>query len=93
MFLSNSAEIASLPRFSVILSVREKPNSDQFEASNVETYIYAYVDLVKTGDGSKVVMVVHISPSKDDVGETICSLGFAKRARLIESCRELSEVR
>lgn len=43
------------------------------------------------GDGSKVVMVVHISPSKDDVGETICSLGFAKRARLIESCRELSE--
>jgi kinesin family protein C2/C3 len=38
-------------------------------------------------------MVVHISPSNDDVGETICSLGFAKRARLIESCRELSEVR
>uniref|UniRef100_A0ACD5WYZ2 Uncharacterized protein n=1 Tax=Avena sativa TaxID=4498 RepID=A0ACD5WYZ2_AVESA len=43
------------------------------------------------GDGSKVLMVVHISPSKDDVGETICSLGFAKRARLIESCREISE--
>ncbi|VAH21482.1 unnamed protein product [Triticum turgidum subsp. durum] len=43
------------------------------------------------GDGSKVVMVVHISPSKDDVGETICSLGFAKRAMLIESSRELSE--
>jgi hypothetical protein len=38
-------------------------------------------------------MVVHISPSKDDVGETICSLGFAKRARLIESCKGLSEVR
>ncbi|KAM3405518.1 hypothetical protein ACQJBY_008174 [Aegilops geniculata] len=43
------------------------------------------------GDGSKVVMVVHISPSEDDVGETICSLGFAKRAMLIESSRELSE--
>ncbi|KAM0833612.1 hypothetical protein ACQ4PT_064144 [Festuca glaucescens] len=43
------------------------------------------------GGCSKVLMVVHISPSKDDVGETICSLGFAKRARLIESCRELSE--
>ncbi|XP_020165573.1 kinesin-like protein KIN-14O isoform X1 [Aegilops tauschii subsp. strangulata] len=43
------------------------------------------------GDGSKVVMVVHISPSKDDVGETICSLGFAKRAMLTESGRELSE--
>lgn len=43
------------------------------------------------GDGSKVLMVVHISPCKDDVGETICSLGFAKRARLIESSRELSE--
>jgi kinesin family protein C2/C3 len=49
-------------------------------------------NLLKTGDGSKVLMVVHISPSKDDVGETICSLGFAKRARLIESCKGLSEV-
>ncbi|EAZ06165.1 hypothetical protein OsI_28400 [Oryza sativa Indica Group] len=44
-----------------------------------------------TGDGSKVLMVVHISPSDDDIGETVCSLSFAKRARSIESSKELSE--
>ncbi|WVZ50096.1 hypothetical protein U9M48_001384 [Paspalum notatum var. saurae] len=43
------------------------------------------------GDGSKVLMVVHISPSEDDVGETVCSLSFAKRARSIESNREIPE--
>ncbi|XP_006663079.1 kinesin-like protein KIN-14O [Oryza brachyantha] len=43
------------------------------------------------GDGSKVLMVVHISPSDDDIGETVCSLSFAKRARSIESSKELSE--
>nr|CAB3492138.1 unnamed protein product [Digitaria exilis] len=44
------------------------------------------------GDGSKVLMVVHISPSEDDVGETVCSLSFAKRARSIESNRDIPEV-
>ncbi|KAL9450702.1 hypothetical protein AB3S75_012436 [Citrus x aurantiifolia] len=43
------------------------------------------------GDGSKVLMLVHASPCEEDVGETICSLSFAKRARGIESNRELSE--
>ncbi|XP_062183503.1 kinesin-like protein KIN-14O [Phragmites australis] len=43
------------------------------------------------GDGSKVLMVVHISPSEDDIGETVCSLSFAKRARSIESNRDISE--
>ncbi|KAL6907864.1 hypothetical protein ACP4OV_002034 [Aristida adscensionis] len=43
------------------------------------------------GDGSKVLMVVHISPSEDDVGETVCSLNFAKRARSIESNRDVPE--
>ena len=37
-------------------------------------------------------MVVHISPSDDDIGETVCSLSFAKRARSIEYSKELSEV-
>lgn len=37
-------------------------------------------------------MVVHISPSEDDVGETVCSLSFAKRARSIESNRDIPEV-
>ncbi|KAG8090470.1 hypothetical protein GUJ93_ZPchr0011g26894 [Zizania palustris] len=43
------------------------------------------------GDGSKVLMVVHISPSEDDIGETVCSLSFAKRARSIESSKDTSE--
>lgn len=43
------------------------------------------------GDGSKVVMVVHVSLSEDDVGETVCSLNLAKRARSIESNREIPQ--
>lgn len=43
------------------------------------------------GAGSKVLMLVHVSPCEEDVGETICSLSFAKRARAIECNRELSE--
>ncbi|KAG1326307.1 kinesin-like protein KIN-14O [Cocos nucifera] len=37
------------------------------------------------GDGSKVLMIVHVSPSEDDVAETMCSLSFAKRVRAIEA--------
>lgn len=47
---------------------------------------------IALGDGSKVLMLVHASPCEEDVGETICSLSFAKRARGVESNRELSEV-
>ncbi|KAL5712787.1 hypothetical protein ACHQM5_014922 [Ranunculus cassubicifolius] len=43
------------------------------------------------GDRSKVLMLVHVSPCEEDVGETTCSLLFAKRVRAIESNRELSE--
>ncbi|XVF06251.1 hypothetical protein REPUB_Repub06bG0031700 [Reevesia pubescens] len=43
------------------------------------------------GVASKVLMLVHISPCQEDVGETICSLTFAKRARAVESSRELPE--
>lgn len=43
------------------------------------------------GDGSKVMMFVHVSPYEEDVGETICSVSFAKRARAVECTRELSE--
>lgn len=43
------------------------------------------------GDRSKVLMVVHISPYEEDVGETTCSCNFAKRARAAECNRELSE--
>lgn len=44
------------------------------------------------GNGSKVVMLVHVSPNEEDVGETACSVSFAKRARAVECTRELSEV-
>ncbi|PKI67919.1 hypothetical protein CRG98_011515 [Punica granatum] len=43
------------------------------------------------GFGSKVLMLVHISPCEDDVAETICSLSFARRARAVESIREIPE--
>ncbi|KAE9618999.1 putative minus-end-directed kinesin ATPase [Lupinus albus] len=42
------------------------------------------------GDGSRVLMLVHIRPSEEDVCETICSLNFAKRARAIESSKEIT---
>ncbi|XP_062084565.1 kinesin-like protein KIN-14U isoform X2 [Humulus lupulus] len=43
------------------------------------------------GDASKVLMLVHVSPCEEDVGETICSLCFAKRARAVEYNREQVE--
>lgn len=43
------------------------------------------------GSRSKVLMLVHISPSEGDIGETICSLNFTKRARAVECNRELTE--
>ncbi|KAJ8770952.1 hypothetical protein K2173_022176 [Erythroxylum novogranatense] len=43
------------------------------------------------GDSSKVLMLVHISPSEEDTGETFCSLNFANRARAVETNRELPE--
>ncbi|KAK3005840.1 hypothetical protein RJ639_015773 [Escallonia herrerae] len=42
-----------------------------------------------TCDGSKALMLVHVSPYEEDVGETTCSFTFAKRARAVESNREL----
>ncbi|XP_047338489.1 kinesin-like protein KIN-14U [Impatiens glandulifera] len=42
------------------------------------------------GDGSKVLMIVHVNQSADDLAETACSLGFGTRARAVESHKELS---
>ncbi|KAG9458552.1 hypothetical protein H6P81_003060 [Aristolochia fimbriata] len=36
------------------------------------------------GEGSKTLMLVHISPKEEDLCETICSLGFATRVRSIQ---------
>ncbi|EFJ30471.1 hypothetical protein SELMODRAFT_3347, partial [Selaginella moellendorffii] len=35
------------------------------------------------GKDSKALMLVHVSPKEEDLGETTCSLGFASRARAI----------
>ncbi|XP_070024744.1 kinesin-like protein KIN-14U isoform X2 [Nicotiana sylvestris] len=43
------------------------------------------------GDKSKVLMLVHVSPYEEDLGETTCSFTFAKRARAAECNRELSQ--
>nr|AMS24253.1 kinesin 14-IV protein [Marsilea vestita] len=43
------------------------------------------------GEDAKTVMLVHVSPSKEDAGETVCSLTFATRARGIHLGKELSE--
>ncbi|KAL4203122.1 hypothetical protein AMTRI_Chr01g102390 [Amborella trichopoda] len=42
------------------------------------------------GEDSKTLMLVHISPNEADLGETICSLGFATRAKQIRLGREES---
>ncbi|OIW07137.1 hypothetical protein TanjilG_10110 [Lupinus angustifolius] len=42
------------------------------------------------GDGSKVLMLVHIRPSEEDVCETITSLNFAKRTRAVVSNKEVT---
>ncbi|KAH9295673.1 hypothetical protein KI387_039261, partial [Taxus chinensis] len=42
------------------------------------------------GEGSRMLMLVHISPYEDDLSETICSLGFAARVRGIHLGWELS---
>ncbi|KAK8589384.1 hypothetical protein V6N13_088235 [Hibiscus sabdariffa] len=43
------------------------------------------------GVGSKVLMLVHISPCHDNLEETICSLSFAKRAKAVDSNGRLPE--
>lgn len=50
------------------------------------------INPIALGDGSKVLMLVHVSPCEEDIAETICSLSFAKRARGIEPNRDISEV-
>lgn len=44
------------------------------------------------GEDSKTLMLVHVSPKEVDLGETICSLSFATRARGTHLEQEISEV-
>lgn len=36
-----------------------------------------------TGEDSKTLMLVHVSPKEEDLCETVCSLNFALRLRSI----------
>ncbi|XP_068657808.1 kinesin-like protein KIN-14B isoform X2 [Aristolochia californica] len=46
------------------------------------------------GEGSKTLMLVHVSPNEEDLCESICSLGFAARVRSIKLGQmETAEVR
>lgn len=70
----------------VIASLKKKRNHIPYRNSKLTQILSDSL-----GDDSKVLMIVHISPSEDDTGETICSLSFAKRVRAIEPNREISE--
>ncbi|KAG6508784.1 hypothetical protein ZIOFF_034165 [Zingiber officinale] len=70
----------------VIAALRMKRNHIPYRNSKVTQILSDSL-----GDGSKVLMIVHISASEEDIGETICSLTFAKRVRAVDSSRELSE--
>jgi hypothetical protein len=58
----------------------------------IKSNMHNVLQSIAIGDGSKVLMLVLVSPCEKDVGETICSLSFAKRARAIESNREMPDV-
>ncbi|KAK4744238.1 hypothetical protein SAY87_010550 [Trapa incisa] len=70
----------------VIASLRRKRGHVPYRNSKLTQILKDSLGL-----GSKVLMLVHISPSEDDVAETICSLSFAKRARAVESTRDIPE--
>lgn len=64
----------------------------QYPLNLCKLKIFSVLKSIAVGHGSKVLMVALVSPCEDDVLETICSLNFAKRARGIESNKELPEV-
>ncbi|CAI9102423.1 OLC1v1000688C1 [Oldenlandia corymbosa var. corymbosa] len=70
----------------VIAALRRKKNHVPYRNSKLTQILRDSL-----GDGSKVMMFVHVSPYEEDVGETTCSVSFAKRARAVEFTRELSE--
>jgi hypothetical protein len=46
---------------------------------------------LKGGD-SKTLMVVQVSPALKNVGETLCSLNFVQRARMVQLGRALKKI-
>ncbi|KAI4294916.1 hypothetical protein MLD38_040799 [Melastoma candidum] len=80
--------IASLRRKKRYVPYRQIRDSSPIEFENSKL-----TQILKdsVGDDSKVLMVVHVSPRKEDLAETLCSLSFAKRARAVELNQETSE--
>ncbi|CAO2832711.1 unnamed protein product [Amaranthus hypochondriacus] len=70
----------------VIASLRRRRNHVPYRNSKLTQILRDSL-----GNDSKVLMIVHISPVEEDLGETICSMSFAKRARGIESNHELPQ--
>ncbi|ERN16880.1 kinesin-like protein KIN-14U isoform X1 [Amborella trichopoda] len=70
----------------VICALKRKRNHIPYRNSKLTQILRDSV-----GDRSKALMLVHLSPREDDIGESICSLSFAKRARGIESSKEIPE--
>lgn len=64
----------------------------KFASADFPDVMFLNRKLVIAGDDSKVLMLVHVSPRDENLAETLCSLGFAKGARAVESDREKSEV-
>jgi hypothetical protein len=48
--------------------------------------------LLFSGEQSKTLMLVHVSPKEMDIKETVCSLSFASRARGTHIGHEISQV-
>lgn len=70
----------------VIASLRRRRNHVPYRNSKLTQILRDSL-----GNESKVLMLVHISPVEEDLGETICSMSFAKRARGIDSNHELPQ--
>ena len=47
---------------------------------------------MNSGEDSKTLMLVHVSPREEDLCETICSLNFAARVKSVHLGHEESKV-
>jgi hypothetical protein len=61
-------------------------------APSTDLIILIGVAMFSIGEDSKTLMLVHVSPNENDLGETICSLSFATRVRGTHLGHELSAV-
>ncbi|TYH46067.1 hypothetical protein ES332_D11G310000v1 [Gossypium tomentosum] len=75
----------------VIAALRRKKGHVPYRNSKLTQILKDSLGPFCLGVGSKVLILVHISPCQEDLEETICSLSFAKRAKAVDSSRGLPE--